>query len=52
MRNKLNILNRRGGLRPEGSRFFTLGRPVDAASVLKKKREKIGGRLDGTKKTR
>ena len=29
---KLYILNRRGGLRPEGGRFFTLGRPVDAAS--------------------
>ena len=50
MRNKLSILNRRGGLRPKGGRFFTLGRPVDAASVLKKNREKNEGKTRRHKK--
>ena len=40
---KLYILNRRGGLRPEGGRFFTLRRLVDAP-VLKKNREKNEGK--------
>ena len=46
---KLYILNRRGGLRPEGGRFFTLRRLVDAP-VLKKNREKNEGKTKTAKK--
>ena len=46
---KLYILNRRGGLRPEGGRFFTLRRLVDAP-MLKKKWEKNEGKTKRQKK--
>ena len=47
---KLYILNRRGGLRPEGGRFFTLRRLVDAP-VLKKNWGKNEGKTKTAKKT-
>ena len=49
VKSKEYMLNRWGGLRPEGGRFFTRGRLVDAACAEKKTGKKIGGLLDGEK---